>query len=161
MGQDETSQRRIEIAAEYFRRVDSGDPKLIDLMTEDVQIYFPKFGVGYGKQAILEFAAGLMTQIATFTHDIDRMNFIANGAFVVVEGFESGTTKDGRAWPDPNRSEGRFCNVFEFDRLLIKRVHIYADPDFTSEDRARFYWGDAARLARPAPRTNRPSDAAS
>ena len=47
-------------------------------------------------------------------------------------------------WPDPERSEGRYCNVFGFRDLLIKRLHIYADPDFAGADRSRFLWGEAA-----------------
>jgi hypothetical protein len=149
---DEMTGKRVEIATEYFRRVDAGDPALLDLMTDDVQLYFPKFGVGYGKQAVSELAAGLTTEIATIEHDFDRMNMIASGDYVVVEGFERGTTSEGKIWPDPQRSEGRFCNVFQFENLLIKRVHIYTDPDFTSSDRARFYWGEARRTVVAAPR---------
>ncbi|WP_172122119.1 MULTISPECIES: nuclear transport factor 2 family protein [unclassified Devosia] len=142
---DALTAQRIEITTEYFRRVDAGDPAVLDLMSDDVQLYFPKFGVGYGKAAVAESAAGLMTEIATIKHDFDRLNFITSGDYVVVEGYEGGTTKDGKVWPNPERSEGRFCNVFVFDDLLIKRVHVYVDPDFTSSDRARFHWGDTVR----------------
>ncbi len=129
----------------YFEMVDKGDPALLDLMADDVEVYFPKFGAAKGKEAVSELASGLMTEIATINHDFDRMNIIAAGNTMVVEGFEYGQTKDGKRWPDPERSEGRFCNVFEFEDSLIKRVFIYADPDFTSSDRARFFWGEQVR----------------
>lgn len=145
---DESSQKRIEVATEYFRRVDAGDPAITDLMTDDVQLYFPKFGVSHGKGAVGEAGEGLMADISTIKHDFDRLTFISSGTYVVVEGFEGGTTKKGEVWPDPERSEGRFCNVFEFEGLLIKRVHVYVDPDFTSSDQARFHWGQTIRKTR-------------
>jgi hypothetical protein len=40
-----------------------------------------------------------------------------------------------------------FCNVFEFEGELIKRVHIYADPDFNSADAARVAWAQGVRKA--------------
>ena len=62
---------------------------------------------------------------------------VINGPYVVVEGREKGMTKQGVAWPDNVISYGLFCNVFEFEGNLIKRVHIYVDPDFTSCDSER------------------------
>ena len=142
---DELTQKRIEIATEYFRRVDNGDPTLIDLMADDLQLYFPMFGVGYGKEDVRAAAGGLMTEISAIAHDFEHMNFIPSGDYLVVEGFAGGTTKDGKVWPDPQRSDGLFCNVFVFDGLLIKRLHIYEDPDLTSRDSARFHWGENVR----------------
>ncbi|WP_017748448.1 hypothetical protein [Scytonema hofmannii] len=46
-------------------------------------------------------------------------------------------TRSGVALPDGIVSQGLFCNVFEFDGVLIRRMHIYVDPDFTSADRDR------------------------
>ena len=146
---NELDTRRIAVAVEYFRKVDEADPTLLDLLTDDIQFYFPKFGVGYGKDAVAEAAQGLNASFRAIEHDFDRMNIMASGDHVIVEGFERGISADGIPWPDPERSEGRYCNVFEFRALLIKRVHIYVDPDFTSMDRARFLWGDKVRRTRP------------
>ena len=55
----ESDRRQIALAQEYFRRVDAGRADLTDLMTEDVEFYFPKFGIGRGKAAFGEFAAGV------------------------------------------------------------------------------------------------------
>ncbi|HTN04106.1 MAG TPA: hypothetical protein VL132_19605 [Planctomycetaceae bacterium] len=76
------------------------------------------------------------------------MTFHVAGDHVIVEGFESGVMADGTPWPVEGRSEGRFANVFEFDGDLIKRVHIYVDPDFASADNERFLWGIRVRMAR-------------
>jgi hypothetical protein len=146
---DELAAARIAVAMDYFRKVDAADPSLLDLMTDDIQLYFPKFGVGYGKAAVAESAAGFHASLRQIEHDFERMNIMTTGEHVIVEGFERGVTAEGVPWPDPERSEGRYCNVFEFHGLLIKRVHIYVDPDFTSTDRARFLWGDKVRRTRP------------
>jgi ketosteroid isomerase-like protein len=141
MANEDLTGARKETALEYFRRVDSGDPSILDLMTEDVQIYFPKFGVGVGKDAVVRAAQGMMSTLQRIEHDFERMNIITAGDFVVVEGFEKGVSADGTEWPIQGRSEGRYCNVFEFSGSLIKRVHIYVDPDFTSTHTERFLWG--------------------
>jgi len=43
---DEVTAQREEIVREYFRRIDRADPSLADLFADDVEVYFPKFGVG-------------------------------------------------------------------------------------------------------------------
>src|SRR6266478_6988974 len=48
----EPSYDRISIAQEYFRRADAGRADIVELMTEDVQLYFPKYGIGHGKKGL-------------------------------------------------------------------------------------------------------------
>ncbi|KXF56479.1 hypothetical protein AXA44_34635 [Rhodococcus sp. SC4] len=134
---DELSTQRVELTKEYFRRVDAGADTLLDLFTDNVQLYFPKFGDGHGKDDLREFATRLGSQLRSIEHDIEGFNILVAGDHVVVEGFEKGVTRDGESWPDGVISTGRFCNVFEFDGLLIKRVHVYVDPDFTSSHKER------------------------
>lgn len=139
---------RLEVATDYFRKVDSGDPSLVDSMTDDVEFYFPKFGVGRGKAAFAELAKGLLASLRSIQHDLERMRFHVAGDHVIVEGVESGVLADGTRWPVEGRSEGRFANVFEFDGEQIKRLYIYVDPDFASTHQERFLWGDEARTAK-------------
>ncbi|WP_202901336.1 nuclear transport factor 2 family protein [Chania multitudinisentens] len=110
---------------------------LLDLFTDDVEFFFPKFGVARGKAALARFAERIAKGTAQLTHDIDGLIFTVGNDRIVVEGREWGVTADGRAWPDGDISQGRFANVFEFDGLLIKRIFIYVDPDFTNEDHQR------------------------
>ena len=144
----ELTQDRIAVATSYFRTIDSGDPTILDILTDDVVTYFPKFGVGYGKAEFMEVAKGLLGSLQRIEHDFDRMTFHVAGDHVIVEGFEGGVMADGTAWPVEGRSEGRFANVFEFDGALIKRVFIYVDPDFASANDAGFLWGRNVRLTR-------------
>lgn len=142
------TQTRIEAANDYFRKIDSGDPSILDMLTDDVETYFPKFGVGYGKADFMEVAKGLMRSLQSIRHDLDRMKFHVAGHHVIVEGFESGVMADGTSWPVEGRSEGRFANVFEFEGALIKRIYIYVDPDFASTHNERFLWGGHVRIAK-------------
>ncbi|MBD8117912.1 nuclear transport factor 2 family protein [Pantoea agglomerans] len=137
---EEQQNQRIAVVKDYFRKLDSGDSSMMDLLTDDIQIYFPKFGVGYGKAEVARAAQGMMSTLQKIEHDFERMNILVAGDHVVVEGFESGISANGTPWPVKDRSEGRYCNVFQFDGLKIKRLHIYTDPDFDSTHEERFLW---------------------
>lgn len=123
----------------YFRKVDAGefDSGYYNLFTEDVELYFPKFGFAYGKAGIRKFGETMVGFLKGLTHDIGNFNYIISGNTVVVEGTEKGVTIDDKTFPDNVTTFGKFCNVFEFEDDLIKRVHIYVDPDVTSEDEVR------------------------
>jgi ketosteroid isomerase-like protein len=123
---------RVRTVREYFRLVDTGGSELVDLFTDDVELYFPKFGFGSGKSDMAEFARRLGEDLGSIEHDIDGLDVMVDGDRVIVEGREWGTTANGEAWPDGSVSTGRFCNVFTFRDQLISSVHIYTDPDFTS-----------------------------
>jgi len=62
--------------------------------------------------------------------DDGTMVFTQAGDRIVVEGTEAGILADGTPWPAGARSEGRYCNVFEFRGQLISHLHIYTDLDF-------------------------------
>jgi len=42
-------QDKIRIAREYFMRADQGRPDILELFHDDAEIYFPKFGFGFGR----------------------------------------------------------------------------------------------------------------
>ena len=128
------SDYRVERIRDYFRQVDARDPRLPEMFTDDVQFFFPKFGSGRGKAALAQFGAHIGAHLDRLEHDIDGLVFTVDGDRIAVEGVERGVTRTGQAWPDGVVSEGRFCNVFEFDGLLISRAHIYVDPDFVGAD---------------------------
>ena len=39
-----SDREKIKIAQEYFLRFDQGRPEVLELVHDDVEIYFPKFG---------------------------------------------------------------------------------------------------------------------
>jgi hypothetical protein len=137
--------RTVSIAREYFRRLDVRSPTILDLFTEDAQLYFPKFGVGRGRAAILDAMSGIGTRVESSEHNSDTFTFIPFGNLVAVEGTTRGVLKNGKRWAAGETPGGRFCNVFEFRGELISRVHIYMDPDYGGEDADRFLWGRSGR----------------
>ncbi|RYZ81390.1 MAG: nuclear transport factor 2 family protein [Proteobacteria bacterium] len=126
----------LELAKEYFKRVDANSPDLVEMFAADVQIYFPKFGIGRGTEDLKTFASVFGGTFATISHHFEQFHYVVAGNTVVVEGAESGTLKNGRTWQNT-----RFCSVFEFRDGLISRMHLYEDPDLTGEHTAGFLWG--------------------
>ena len=133
---------RAELIKEYFRRMDAGSPAILDLVADDAEIGFPKYGIGRGKEAFGELWSGF-GDIVGIEHILT--NIIQAGDFVVVEGLTNGRAADGRTWTGGSTPGGRFCNVFEFRGDLVVRVHVYLDPDYFGDDAARFRWGREGR----------------
>jgi hypothetical protein len=131
----------LESARQYYIRGDAGRADTLDLFTDDVQIFFPKFGITHGKAGFGELAAGLLGSVSTFAHDLSTFTWTVAQDTVVVEGTTYGTGGDGRQWRGGETPGGRFCSVFIFRDGLIARMHIYLDPDYTSQDTERFLWG--------------------
>lgn len=134
--------KHVATVKEYFVRLDAGRADLFDLFAEDFQCYFPKFGIGKGRADLAELATGLSGTLISVSHDIGSMKFFEGSDFVVVEGTTQGVHVDGTTWSGGETAGGRYCNVFEFrDDGLIKRMHIYLDPDYAGHDVDRFLWG--------------------
>jgi len=134
-----------EVALEYFRRLDAGDPTLMDLYDPDVTFYFPKFGVGRGRAQLGEVGGALGQVVAAMAHDMSTATFVAAGDRVVVEGVSRGQLRDGRSWSGGETPAGRYCNVFEVKGGKIVRLFIYLDPDYGGDDEGRFLWGRDGR----------------
>ncbi len=135
----------IEAVQEYFTRSDAGRPDALELFTDDVQIYFPKFGITRGKSGLLELAEGLFGTLGELGHDLSTFTVHVAENTVVVEGTTRGRDRAGNPWSGGETPGGRFCSVFEFRDGLIGRMHIYLDPDYTGPDRDRFLWGTDRR----------------
>ena len=139
-----SDEKKIAIANEYLRRLDTGDPKLLELFDEDVLFYFPKFGVGRGREAILQMFKGFEGITEWIKHDYAKLVFIPNGDRLAVEGTSAGKIA-GVPWKGGETPGGRFCNVFEFRGDRISRLFVYLDPDYLGEDMPRFRWGKDGR----------------
>lgn len=129
---------RVEVVQEYIRRIDRNDFP-VELFAEGFQFYVPKFGIGHGVAEFMEMAVGFASAYHGVSHEID---LIADcGSAVLLEGRTSGEDAEGVAWRGGETPGGRFCSLFEFDGSgRIARMHIYLDPDYTSQDRERFRW---------------------
>src|SRR5271163_4368685 len=123
----------------------TGQASVLDLFTDDVQIYFPKFGIATGKAAFGDLATGLLGSLKSIAHYISDFKYVVGSDSVVVEGTTHGADAQGSEWSGGETPGGRFCSVFEFRGPLIARMHIYLDPDYTSRDDKRFLWGHDRR----------------
>ena len=121
-------------------RTDQGRPDVLDLFHENAEIYFPKFGLGFGRQSLVEMVKGFEGALEFIKHDHDGFTFIPSGDYLVVEGTSRGAIS-GKSWAGGKTPGGRFCNVFKFRDDPMASVHIYLDPDYAGEDEARFRWG--------------------
>src|ERR1700741_938359 len=90
-------QDKIALAREYFIRADQGRPDVLDLFHEDAEIYFPKFGFGYGRQSFFEMVKGFEGVLSYIKHDYDNFNFIPSGDYLIVEGTSKGEMS-GKSW---------------------------------------------------------------
>ena len=134
-----------DVALEYFRRLDLRDPSVLDLFTDDFTFYFPKYGLGRGRDQLLEVMAGLGTVVASTSHEPSDYRFLPSGDHLVVEGTTSGATLSGATWAAGKTPGGRFCNVFQFRDGRISRLAVYLDPDYAGENAAGFLWGRDGR----------------
>ena len=133
------------VALEYFRRLDLQDPSVLDLFTEDFTFYFPKYGLGRGREQFIEVMTGLGSLVASTHHDPSDYRFLPSGDHLVVEGTTSGATVSGATWEAGKTPAGRFCNVFQFRDGRISRLAVYLDPDYGGLDEDRFLWGREGR----------------
>ncbi|NPT56393.1 nuclear transport factor 2 family protein [Paraburkholderia elongata] len=135
----------ISTVKEYFRRIDREFPA--ELFIEDFQFFFPKFGIGRGFDALMELARGIEPTRLSSLHHVDDLLYIEQGNLVAAEGTTEGTSSDNVEWCGGQTPGGRFCSIFEFnDEGLIKRMHVYLDPDYTGADTARFLWPQRTKV---------------
>ncbi|RZM21074.1 MAG: nuclear transport factor 2 family protein, partial [Pedobacter sp.] len=130
-------QEKIAIAQEYFSKADQGSLEILDLFHQDIELYFPKFGFGFGKESFLEMIKGFGGSLESILHDYENLHFMPSGDFLIVEGTSKGVL-NGKSREGGKTPGGRFCNVFRFRDNLIIGVHVYLDPDYTGEDEQRF-----------------------
>jgi len=120
-------QEKIKIAREYFMRADQGRPDILELFQEDVEVYFPKFGFGFGRKSFLEMVKGFEGALEFIQHDYHRLTFIPAADYLIVEGTSQGRMS-GKSWAGGKTPGGRFCNVFKSRDGRISSLHIYLDP---------------------------------
>jgi hypothetical protein len=90
-------EEKIKIAREYFMRVDQGHPDILELFEEDAEVYFPKFGFGFGRNSFFEMVKGFEGALEYIQHDYDRLTFIPSADYLIVEGTSHGRMS-GKSW---------------------------------------------------------------
>ena len=134
-----------DVIRELYVRMDAGREDMYDLLTEDVQFYLPKFGIGRGRAELKLCASGAAVALRSLAHDPNSFRFIEGTNGVVLEGYTTGETVSGNRFAGGKTPGGRFCGVYEFRGSLISRIYIYMDPDYGGADEPRFLWGREGR----------------
>src|ERR1700680_3640548 len=93
---------KIKIARDYFMRADQGRPDVLELFHEDAEIYFPKFGFGFGRNSFLEMVKGFEGALEYIQHDYGRFTLIPSADYLVVEGTSQGRMS-GQSWAGAKR----------------------------------------------------------
>lgn len=137
MSEHELKEKRIEIVKNFYAKLDQADASLLDLFSEEVVLFFPKFGTAQGKSSLGELGKRFALEIDKIQHIQDAFRFLSEGDTIVLEGQMRGVMQNGDRWPTSDVRSHHFCTVFAFDGLLIKRLSIYLDPDFNLEDKKR------------------------
>jgi ketosteroid isomerase-like protein len=142
-----TDEQRKSVVIEYLKAFDRAGKtwdggSIVDLFADDAQVYFPKWGLAYGKQEIGQMFGDIGSTLKSIRHHFSHFNFIFSGSdLVVCEGTSEGEHRDG-AWRAgaPEHLAGRWCDVFEIRDGKIQRCFIYLDPDYAGKDTARYPW---------------------
>lgn len=142
-----TDEQRKSVAVEYLKAFDNGGVtstggSILDLFADDAQVYFPKWGIAIGKEAIGQLFGDVGSMFTSITHHFSEFTWVFSGSdLLVAEGTSHGEHKDG-PWRAgvPEHGAGRWCDVFEIRDWKICRVFIYLDPDYATKDTARYPW---------------------
>ena len=145
MSDASSESRQAQVARDYFRLLDAGDLAIFELFTDDFSFYFPKFGLGRGREQMLALMQGLGAVVKSTRHDASTYRYLHSGDHLVVEGTTSGVAQSGATWAAGETPTGRFCNVFEFRDGRIARLAVYLDPDYEGRNEAGFLWGRDGR----------------
>lgn len=77
MSTSTTEERNIALTKEYFIRADAGRFDLPELFDSDFQLCFPKFGIGHGRESLLQMVSGFAGELQSIEHDFTSYNFIS------------------------------------------------------------------------------------
>jgi hypothetical protein len=72
------------------------------LFQEDAEVYFPKFGFGFGRNSFLEMVKGFEGALEYIQHDYGRFTLIPSADYLVVEGTSQGRMS-GQSWAGAKR----------------------------------------------------------
>jgi len=131
----------IELARDFLTCMDAhGD--FLPLMTDDVELTFPKWGTVQGKAHLGPFFQALGSYVAAIRHRPETFQFLVGERDghrrVCIEGLSDGALHDGTSW-----TAARFSVIYDFRGPLVSRIGIYIDPDYVDATAAHYPWSAA------------------
>ena len=88
-----TDEQRKSVVIEYLKAFDRAGKtwdggSILDLFADDAQVYFPKWGLAYGKEEIGKMFGDIGSTLKWIRHHFSHFNFIFSGSDLVVCGDE-------------------------------------------------------------------------
>lgn len=128
----------IELARTLLTPLDAhGD--FLSLITDDVELTFPKWGSSQGKANLGRFFLALGSYVAAIRHRPDTLQFLAGErdgqTRVCIEGLSEGRLHKCKAW-----TAGRFSAIYDFRGRLVSRIGIYIDLDYVDDTTDHYPW---------------------
>ena len=131
--------RNEALAREMLKTMDAqGD--VFSLMTDDIELVYPKWGRARGKAELGRFFQDMGGYVQSIVHDPSSFKCLSDDDRVVIEGESSGCLVNGRTWQSDGVTRGRFCTTFRLRDGLICSIHVYIDPDYTDQATAVYPW---------------------
>lgn len=135
------------VVIEYLKVFDNGgvifDGGLIfDLFVDDVQVFFFKWGIVWGKDEIGKLFGDVGSILIFIVYYYYEFIWVFLGFdFVVVEGISYGDYCDGFFCVGVfELGVGCWCDVFEICDWKICWVFIYLDFDYVFQDMVCYFW---------------------
>jgi hypothetical protein len=133
------SDDQLALGKEFLRIQDSGG-NIFDLLTDDVVVAYPKWGVARGKVELTRMYTDLAPYLRSTRHHPDSFRCLVGQDQVCISGLSSGSLVDGRTWEPDGGCAGRFCVWFTFSEKKISAVSVYIDPDYVDATADYYPW---------------------
>jgi ketosteroid isomerase-like protein len=131
--------RNEALARDFLKTMDAqGD--VFALLTDDVEVLYPKWGMARGKADLGRLYQELAPYIRSTQHHPETFTCLSDKDCVFIEGQSSGQLVDGHSWKPDGACAGRFCTTFRIRDGLISRVLIYIDPDYCDQTAGFYPW---------------------
>ena len=127
------------LAREVLKTMDAqGD--IFALMTDDIELIYPKWGVAKGKAELGKFFQDIGGYVRSISHNPSSFRCTSDADRVFIEGRSTGTLVDGSAWSADGATGGRFCTSFRIRDGLICSMQVYIDPDYADQTSTVYPW---------------------
>ena len=137
---------KIAVARKYFELADQGRPEVLELFHEDAEIYFPKFGIGSGRESLFEM-------VYRFKRECQRPSFTTTTPWKFIPAGSTSSRRrnlqrqDGRSVVDSEaapRAVGSATSS-DFARTGSPACTSMVDPDYLGEATSRAFAGERKR----------------
>ena len=85
----------LRLAKQFLRTMDEGG-NVFELLTDDVEVMYPKWGIAKGKEELGQLYTDLGPYLSSISHHTESFRCLTGDDQVCISGLSSGTLTDGR-----------------------------------------------------------------